>query len=92
MQFSLIYSPKTLISCCLHDQYWSWRHSGGVSMVFNMYESVKRNNMPIGFEFSSNMHMYYAADIHTYSFSFTVTCVFLVWQTHFFFIILCQHF
>ena len=49
------------------------------------------NKKPVGFEFSSNMHMYYAFDNYIYSFSSVTTYVFLVWQTYFFHY-LCQKF
>ena len=39
------------------------------------------NKKPVGFVFSSNMHMYYAFDYHIYSFSSMTTNVFLDWQT-----------
>ena len=38
----------------------------------------KVKTKPIGFELSSNMHMYYAFDNHTYPFSSMSTYVFLV--------------
>ena len=44
----------------------------------NIYIRAKENKKPVGFELSSNMHMYYAIDSHIYSFSFMTTYVFLV--------------
>ena len=35
----------------------------------------KKDMKPVGFEFSSNMHMYYAFDNNIYSFSFMTTYV-----------------
>ena len=42
---------------------------------------LSRNQKPVGFELSSNMHMYYAFDNHIHSFTSMTTHLYLGWQT-----------
>ena len=58
---------------------------GGVS-------SLTTNKKWVGFELSSNMHMYYAFDKHIYSFSSMSAYIFPVWQAYFFFLIYASTF
>ena len=44
-----------------------------------------RSNLP-GFEYSSNMQMYYTFGNHIYSLSSMTTFIFLVWKTYFYFL------
>ena len=53
---------------------------------------LQNKKKPSGFELSSNMHMYYVFSNLIYYFLSMTTCVFLVWQTCFFFLLYANNF